>query len=135
MTPARLTLGQSAPRPRQDVMRALDAAQAILWFDASGDVTWANTNAQALFDYTLADLEGLSLADLTGTGHLDPQETARAHWRDVRSGQRRHETLVVLDRRDRPIRVAFTYAPLGFRGAEGVVALVVPLEAEASSAA
>lgn len=74
---------------RRGLMKALDASQALLWFDAAGRVVDANTNVLHLLGYSPDEVLRHDYFDLTSDspGQLLAQ---RRHWMRICNGELTH---------------------------------------------
>lgn len=74
---------------RRGLMRALDEAQALVWFDRRGVVVDANENALELFGYGMEAFRGLDYGQLCGSGAAHILQEKR-EWSRILQGQVQH---------------------------------------------
>ncbi len=86
----RLRQIRSDKAERRGLMAALDASQALVWFDAAGRVVDANDNALAMFGYSIEDFLQLTYADMI---HAASRQDAAYQklWERIQTGQLRNE--------------------------------------------
>ena len=74
---------------RRGLMDALDASQALVWFDANGMIVDANDNALELFDYSEQDIlkqDYYALCKSSPNRHMADQR----EWARIADGQMNH---------------------------------------------
>ena len=75
---------------RRGLMAALDASQALIWFDAAGRIVDANDNALAMFGYSIDDFLQRSYSDLIHAPTRQDHAYQRL-WERIQTGQLRNE--------------------------------------------
>jgi methyl-accepting chemotaxis protein len=75
---------------RRGLMAALDASQALIWFDAAGRIVDANDNALTMFGYSIDDLLQRSYSDLIHAPTRQDHSYQRL-WERIQTGQLRNE--------------------------------------------
>ena len=75
---------------RRGLMAALDASQALVWFDASGRIVDANDNALEMFGYSVEKFLQLTYADLINAASRQ-EISYQKLWERIQTGQLRNE--------------------------------------------
>ena len=75
---------------RRGLMAALDASQALVWFDAAGRVVDVNDNALEMFGYSIEKFLQLTYADLIQANSRQDASYQKL-WERIQTGQLRNE--------------------------------------------
>ena len=74
---------------RRGLMRALDSAQSLVWFDARGIIVDANANALEMFNYANDDILNADYGQLCGTTQANILHEKR-EWARILSDEIQH---------------------------------------------
>ncbi|MBG1230918.1 methyl-accepting chemotaxis protein [Aestuariivirga litoralis] len=94
-----------------NVLKALDHSQAVIEFEPSGKILWANSNFCAAMGYELAEIQGqhhslFCPADYAASGEY------RTFWKDLASGAFHSQQYMRLGKGGREIWIQATYNPV-----------------------
>ncbi|MFQ5623756.1 MAG: PAS domain-containing protein [Paracoccaceae bacterium] len=113
---------------RKGLMAALDASQALVWFDPDGRVVDVNDNAVTMFGYAQQEFIRLDFFDLCGESASSRRSLER-QWLQVVSGERCNDERNFMTRDGKRLWASVSYAALRneYNLARRVVAIFIDL--------